>query len=94
MNKWGSEGKKKKKNNPKTLSVVVTVLSKEMQFPDCRERACVNLGDVFYIPANEMCFSNLSAAILVFATMHRCYVSEACVCEECQVVLKKLDFAS
>lgn len=49
--------------------MVVTVLSKEMQFPDCGERACVNLGDVLYIPANEMCFSDLSAVILVLATV-------------------------
>lgn len=62
------------------LSVVVKVLSKEMQFPDCRERASVNLGDVFYIPANEMCFSNLTAVILVLATMQSCYVVEVCIC--------------
>lgn len=65
----GSEAGRKKK---KILSVVVTVLSKEMQFPDCRAKACVNHGDVFYIPANEMCFSNLSAVSLVLATAHRC----------------------
>lgn len=65
----GSEAGRKKK---KILSVVVTVLSKEMQFPDCPARACVNHGDVFYIPTNEMCFSNVSAVSLVLATAHRC----------------------
>lgn len=62
------------------LSVVVTVLSREMQFPDCREKACVNLGDVFYIPANEMCFSNLTAVILLLATVQCCCVLGICVC--------------
>lgn len=60
-NKQGSGGVKKKK---KILSVV-TILSQEMQFPDWREIACVNLGGVLYIPAKEMCFSNLTADNLI-----------------------------
>lgn len=79
-NNRGNHGRRQgEKKIKKILSVVVTLLSKEMQFPDCRERACVNLADVFYIVANEMCFSNLSAVSLVLA-VHSCWVSEACVC--------------
>lgn len=65
---------KKKKN----ISIVVSVLSKEMQFPDCQERTCVNLGDVFCTPDNEMCFCNLTAVILVLATMHYCCSLAVC----------------
>lgn len=58
----------------KILSVVLTVLSKEMQFPDCQGRACVKPGDAFYTPANEMCFNNLIAVILAMASTQHCCV--------------------
>lgn len=51
----------------KKILSVVAVLVKEIQFPDCGERNCITLGDVFYGPANEMCFSNLTAGILVLS---------------------------